>query len=50
KFTSVGKDAIYRFVRPVSYQNWPNQLLPKALQDGNPLGIWRTVNNTFTKD
>lgn len=50
KFTSVGKDAIYRFLRPVSYQNWPNQLLPKALQDGNPLGIWRTVNNTFTKD
>uniref|UniRef100_UPI00405657AF aldehyde dehydrogenase (NADP(+)) n=1 Tax=Roseivirga sp. TaxID=1964215 RepID=UPI00405657AF len=50
KFTSVGKDAIYRFTRPVSYQNWPNQLLPKALQDGNPLGIWRTVNNTFSKD
>jgi NADP-dependent aldehyde dehydrogenase len=50
KFTSVGKDAIYRFTRPVSYQGWPHELLPQALQDGNPLGIWRTINNSFTKD
>ena len=32
RFTSVGSDAIKRFVRPVCYQNWPNSLLPKDLQ------------------
>jgi hypothetical protein len=24
--------------------------LPAELQNGNPLGIWRTVNNQLTKD
>lgn len=49
RFTSVGIDAAKRWVRPVSYQNFPQGLLPKELQDGNPLGIWRLVNNTWTK-
>jgi NADP-dependent aldehyde dehydrogenase len=48
--TSVGTDAIKRFVRPVSYQGFPNEALPPALQDGNPLGIWRRVNGEFVKD
>lgn len=48
-FTSVGTDAIRRFVRPVSYQNAPETLLPSALKPGNPLGIWRTVNSQKTK-
>lgn len=43
-FTSVGVDAIKRFVRPVSFQNAPEALLPDALKPNNPLGIWRTVN------
>ena len=43
-FTSVGTDSIKRFVRPVSYQNSPNSLLPDELKDGNPLNIWRIVN------
>jgi len=43
-FTSVGVDAIKRFVRPVCYQNAPESLLPDALKPGNPLGIWRLVN------
>jgi 2,5-dioxopentanoate dehydrogenase len=47
--TSVGADAIKRFARPVSYQNFPNALLPLELQDENPLGIYRTVNNVLTK-
>jgi 2,5-dioxopentanoate dehydrogenase len=47
RFTSVGVDAIKRFVRPVAYQNWPNSLLPKALQDGNPLTIFRKTNGVF---
>lgn len=49
RFTSVGIDAAKRWVRPVSYQNFPHRLLPQELQDGNPLGIWRLVNNTWTK-
>ncbi len=44
RFTSVGTAAIYRFVRPVCYQDFPAALLPEALQDENPLRIWRTVN------
>lgn len=44
RFTSVGTAAIQRFVRPVCYQNFPNVLLPLALQDANPLNIPRTVN------
>ncbi|WP_454763203.1 aldehyde dehydrogenase (NADP(+)) [Cupriavidus campinensis] len=39
--TSVGATAIDRFLRPVCYQNVPAALLPAAVQDGNPLGLWR---------
>ena len=42
--TSVGSLAIFRFLRPVSYQNLPAALLPAELQDGNPLGIARRVD------
>ena len=41
RFGSVGPDAIKRFVRPLSFQNFPNTLLPEGLKDGNPLGIPR---------
>jgi len=47
--TSVGTDAIYRFTRPVCYQNFPQFLLPDALKDGNPLGIVRMQNGQFVK-
>lgn len=50
RFTSVGADAIRRFLRPLSFQNWPDSLLPDALKDSNPLGIYRMVNNVWTKD
>lgn len=50
RYTSVGADAIKRFARPVAYQNWPGDLLPDALRDENPLGIWRTVDNELTKE
>ena len=33
KFTSVGVDAIYRWVRPVSYQSFPTELLPESLKN-----------------
>ncbi|WP_454056088.1 aldehyde dehydrogenase (NADP(+)) [Cupriavidus sp. Marseille-Q8015] len=39
--TSVGTTAMDRFLRPVCYQNLPAGLLPEALKDGNPLGLWR---------
>jgi len=50
KFTSVGTAAIYRFAKPVCYQNFPENLLPPELQDANPRGIWRTVNGKLTRD
>lgn len=50
RFTAVGRDAIKRWVRPFSYQDWPNELLPDALKNENPLGILRLVNDQETKD
>lgn len=49
RFTSVGTDAIKRFVRPIAFQNAVQEILPDELKDGNPLRIWRKVNNEFTK-
>jgi NADP-dependent aldehyde dehydrogenase len=48
--TSVGTAAIYRFVRPVAYQDFPDHLLPESLQQSNPLDILRLVNGNWTKD
>jgi NADP-dependent aldehyde dehydrogenase len=48
--TSVGTQAIYRFVRPVCYQDFPQEALPEELRDKNPLGIWRLVDGAFTRD
>lgn len=48
--TSVGSQAIYRFVRPVCFQNFPQKLLPPELQDSNPLNIWRKVDGQLTRD
>lgn len=47
--TSVGTLAIDRFLRPVCYQNYPDHLLPMALQNSNPLGIQRLVNGSLTR-
>ncbi|MBX3240601.1 MAG: aldehyde dehydrogenase (NADP(+)) [Chitinophagaceae bacterium] len=49
RFTSVGADGIRRFARPLSYQGWPDHLLPPELANSNPLRIWRTVNNELTR-
>lgn len=48
KTTSVGTAAIYRFTRPVCYQNLPQSLLPVELQDKNILNIYRIINNERT--
>lgn len=49
RFTAVGIDAVKRWLRPVAYQNCPDRFLPVALQEGNPLGIWRRVNNEWVR-
>jgi len=41
--TPVGSAAIERFLRPVCYQDLPDWLLPLALQNANPLGLWRRL-------
>jgi alpha-ketoglutaric semialdehyde dehydrogenase len=50
RFTSVGTLAIYRFARPVCFQNCPNANLPDELKDANPLGILRSVNGQMTRE
>ena len=49
RYTSVGRDAIVRFTRPVAFQSWPNEHLPDELKNDNPLGIWRLVNDQWTQ-
>ncbi|MEJ5105684.1 aldehyde dehydrogenase (NADP(+)) [Chryseobacterium sp. MYb328] len=44
RFTSVGPDAVKRFVRPISFQNWPDEFLPEELRNENPLQISRIVD------
>ena len=48
--TSVGADAIKRFVRPVCYQDCPEAFLPDALKESNPLGIMRKLDGRFTRE
>jgi len=31
RFTAVGPGSIYRWVRPITYQNWPKELLAKLM-------------------
>lgn len=50
RFTAVGPMSIRRFIRPVSFQNYPDDQLPDALKNSNPLGILRIVNGNYTKD
>jgi NADP-dependent aldehyde dehydrogenase len=45
--TSVGTLAIERFTRHVAWQNCPDELLPPALQEANPLAIHRLVDGCF---
>ena len=49
-FTSVGTEAIKRFLRAVCYQDCPSEFLPEALQDENPLGLMRKVNGEYTRE
>jgi len=49
RFTSVGTNAIKRFLRPVAFQNYPENLLPVELQNKNKLGIYRKINGELSK-
>ncbi|UYQ94839.1 aldehyde dehydrogenase (NADP(+)) [Chitinophaga horti] len=49
RFTSVGSSAIQRWVRPVCFQGFTDDMLPEELQNANPLNIWRNVNNQLTQ-
>ena len=48
RFTAVGVDSIKRWVRPFSFQSWPNEMLPDELKNENPLGISRLVNGRIS--
>jgi NADP-dependent aldehyde dehydrogenase len=48
--TSVGSMAIFRFARPVCYQNLPQSILPAELKNENPLGVMRLVNGELTRN
>lgn len=48
-FTSIGTASIYRFVRPVSYQGFPEEALPELLQDANPRGAMRIVDGELKR-
>ncbi|HGY9625778.1 aldehyde dehydrogenase (NADP(+)) [Pseudomonas juntendi] len=48
--TSVGTLAIDRFLRPVCFQNYPDELLPPALQNANPLGLLRLVDGEYSRE
>jgi 2,5-dioxopentanoate dehydrogenase len=42
--TSVGSLAIHRFLRPVSYQDLPEALLPAPLRPDNPWHLARRID------
>ncbi len=48
--TSVGTLAMYRFARPVCFQNFPDESLPAELRRQNPLKIWRMVDGELSKE
>ena len=44
RFTAVGINSIKRWVRPFSFQSWPNEMLPDELKNENPLKISRVID------
>ena len=49
RFTAVGVGSIKRWVRPFSYQDWPNDLLPNELKNDNPSNIFRVIDGLRAK-
>lgn len=48
--TSVGTLAMDRFLRPVAYQDVPDELLPAPVREANPGGLLRLVDGAYTRD
>jgi NADP-dependent aldehyde dehydrogenase len=48
RFTAVGIESIKRWVRPFSFQSWPNELLPDELKNENPMEILRVIDGERT--
>jgi NADP-dependent aldehyde dehydrogenase len=48
--TSVGMTAMRRFMRPLAWQDAPDEVLPPELRDANPLGIQRRIGGVLTRD
>lgn len=48
-FTSIGTAALYRFVRPVCYQGFPDDCLPEPIQNQNASRAWRMVDGEITQ-
>lgn len=42
--TSMGTAAIERFLRPVAWQDFPDEFLPPALQEANPWQLPRRID------
>tara|TARA_B100001964_G_C14242072_1_gene605510 strand:- start:83 stop:1663 length:1581 start_codon:yes stop_codon:yes gene_type:complete len=49
RFTAVGIHSIKRWVRPFSYQDFPDEVLPDELKNDNPLNIKRTINGVISR-
>ena len=49
-FTSIGTAAIYRFVRPVCYQGFPDECLPIPLQNENLNNAFRMSDGQMTQE
>ena len=48
--TSVGTAAIYRFARPICYQDFPQAALPPELRDENEHDLLRMVDGEYTRE
>jgi NADP-dependent aldehyde dehydrogenase len=46
--TSVGATAIRRWLRPVCYQDLPDELVPEGLRDANPWQLPRRVDGVVS--
>jgi NADP-dependent aldehyde dehydrogenase len=47
--TSVGAAAVERWLRPVTYQSAPDELLPPALRESNPFAVPRRVDGLLAR-
>jgi NADP-dependent aldehyde dehydrogenase len=47
RWTAVGARAIERWLRPLCFQDFPDELLPDALRTANPLGLPRLEDGSY---